>query len=322
MEDMINAFADENVLNANLSFVMIDNRGKEEMGEDTGGISRDAYSGFWQSFYDRCSIGEDQRVPALRNDFQVMQWQSIARILVKGYFHVKYFPFLISNVFVTSMLFGEGSVSEDSLISSFKQYVAKDEAQILNDVLVSNKNPDNEDVINFIGRFGCRKLPNSDNIRFIFLEMAHKELIQKPQYVADCWAPICKQWLGLKEVGDIDMLFEKIRPTNRKVLDLVRPAVPITNEAEKDALDYLKRFVRGLNQQDLSSFLRFITGSDMICVNKIPVQFTSLDGFERRPIAHTCGAVLELPRTYESFPELRQEFNNILHQREWVNDII
>ena len=49
MEDMINAFADEEVLNANLSF-MIDNRGKEEMGEDTGGISRDVYSGFWQSF--------------------------------------------------------------------------------------------------------------------------------------------------------------------------------------------------------------------------------------------------------------------------------
>ena len=76
------------------------------------------------------------------------------------------------------MLFGEGSVSEHSLISSFKQYVANDEGQILNDVLASNKNPDNEDVINFIGRFGCRKSPNTDNIRFIVLEMAHKELIQ------------------------------------------------------------------------------------------------------------------------------------------------
>ena len=224
------------------------------------------------------------------------------------------------------MLFGEDAVSEDSLITSFKQYVANDEAQILSDVLESNRNPDNEDVINFIGRFGCRKLPNSDNIRFIFLEMAHKELIQKPQYVADCWAPICKQWLGLKEVGDIDMLFEKIRPTNRKVLDLVRSAMPIENEAEKEALNYLKRLIRGLNQQDLSrvpTFLRFVTGSDMICVDKIPVQFTNLDGLERRPIAHTCGAVLELPRTYhQSFPELREEFNNILHQREWVNNII
>ena len=155
--------------------------------------------------------------------------------------HVNYFPFLLSNVFITSMLFGEDAVSEDSLITSFKQYVANDEAQILSDVLESNRNPDNEDVINFIGRFGCRKLPNSDNIRFIFLEMAHKELIQKPQYVADCWAPICKQWLGLKEVGDIDMLFEKIRPTNRKVLDLVRSAMPIKNEAEKEALNYLKK---------------------------------------------------------------------------------
>ena len=141
---------------------------------------------FGSHFYDRCSIGEDQRVPALRNDFQVIQWQSIARILVKGYLHVKYFPFLISNIFITLMLLQEGSVSEDSLIGSFKEYVAIDEAQILNDVLASNKNPDNEDVINFIGRFGCRKLQNTHNIRFIVLKMAHKELIQKPQYVADC----------------------------------------------------------------------------------------------------------------------------------------
>ena len=66
---MINLFADKDVLNANLSFVMIDNKGKEEMGEDTGGISQDAYSGFWQSFYDRCSIGEDQRVPCITKRF-------------------------------------------------------------------------------------------------------------------------------------------------------------------------------------------------------------------------------------------------------------
>ena len=52
----------------------------------------------------------------------------------------------------------------------------------------------------------------------------------------------------------------------------------------------------------------------MICVNKISVQFTSLEGFQRKPIAHTSGAVLERPRTYESFPQLRQEFNSILHQ--------
>ena len=71
--------------------------------------------GFWQSFYDRCSpIGEDQRVLALRNDSQVMQLQSIARILVKGYLHVNYFPFLISNVSITSMLFREGSVVEEN----------------------------------------------------------------------------------------------------------------------------------------------------------------------------------------------------------------
>ena len=36
------------------------------------------------------------------------------------------------------------------------------------------------------------------------------------------------------------------------------------------------------------------------------------DGLTRWPTAHTCGSVMELPSTYNTFPELQEEFNNIL----------
>ena len=73
-------------------------------------------------------------------------------------------------------------------------------------------------------------------------------------------------------------------------------AVPQSN-AERAAVDYLKRFIRGLDQSQLKAFLRYVTGADVICVKHIVVEFSTLEGLARRPIAHTCGCVLELPST-------------------------
>lgn len=58
--------------------------------------------------------------------------------------------------------------------------------------------------------------------------------------------------------------------------------------------------------------MRFATGSDVICVEKIEILFTPVDGAARRPVAHTCGPSLELPWTYTSYPQLRVEMDSIL----------
>ena len=89
-----------------------------------------------------------------------------------------------------------------------------------------------------------------------------------------------------------------MEPTTKKVLGML-DAMPVTN-AERAALDYFKRFVRGLEIPQLKCLLMFITGADVICVPKIQVDFTKLEGFQRRPIAHVCGCVVELPSTYDS----------------------
>lgn len=66
----------------------------------------------------------------------------------------------------------------------------------------------------------------------------------------------------------------------------------------------------------------FVTGADVLCVPTIHVQFTELDGIARRPIAHTCGSVLELPSTYDEYTEFRPEFSNVLAKEKWQNDIM
>ena len=71
-------------------------------------------------------------------------------------------------------------------------------------------------------------------------------------------------------------------------------AMPCSN-SQRSALDYLKTFIRGMDVTQLKLFLMFVTGADVLCVPTFHVQFTELDGIARRPIAPTCGCVLELP---------------------------
>jgi len=218
-------------------------------------------------------------------------------------------------------IFGENAVPEETLLKSFQKYIAKDEQEIVAEALKGNLDVD--ELIEVLDRFGCRKLPTQENAKDLILEVAHKEIVQKPQYVADAWREALKMMVKSKDelatIEGLCDLYQTVAPTNRKVLSMLR-ADP-QNNSERAALDFLKRFVRGMDTPQLKSFLRYVTGADALCVPYISVQFSSLDGLARRPIAHTCGSVLELPSTYNTFPELREEFNNILAKSKWQNDI-
>ena len=324
MCDMIEQFKDEKIMSSILTFVMVDQRGQDERGEDVGGVYRDAIGCFWQEFYNSC-LGEEERVPNLRHDFQSSEWTAIGRVIVKGYLDLGYFPCMLSKAFMASAFFNENAVSEEMLLHSFLRYVAKDEMEVITAVLKGESGlEDNEEQQDLLDRFGCRKLPTKENVRYLLLEIAHKEIIQRAQYVADSWRNVLQVVIHRREevstVEGLCTLYNLVEPTNRKVLQLLN-AAPNSN-SERAAVDFLKRYIRGLDVSKLKLFLRFTTGADVICVNSIGVEFSRLEGLGRRPITHTCGPVLELPSTYETFPELREEFSNILEKSKWQNDIV
>jgi len=117
-------------------------------------------------------------------------------------------------------------------------------------------------------------------------------------------------------------LYRRSFPTNKKVLELLVTCEPPSTNAERETFSFLQRFVRGMKEDMLEKFLRFSTGSNVICVDQIMVTFTKLDGFSRRPVAHTCGAFLEVPCTYSNYTSFRGEWNNILKQGDWEMDFI
>lgn len=305
---------------------MVDSRGNDEMGEDVKGIYRDVLACFWQEFYISCTLGERERVPAsLRHDFQCNEWTAVGRIIAKGYADLGYLPTMLSPAFITSVLFGEKEVCEETLLDSFYRYLAQDDEDVVREALKGREgegSTEYEELLDLLDRYGCRKLPTPQNVKELILELAHKELIQRPQYVADCWSVLLLKYLKGSDLSTAKKVQERyiaLQPTTRKVIGMIQ-AKPCNN-SERSALDHLKRFIRGMDLTQLKSFLMFVTGADVLCVDTIDVDFTQLDGLQRRPIAHTCGCVLELPSTYDSYMELRAEFSNVLAKGKWQNDI-
>ena len=111
----------------------------------------------------------------------------------------------------------------------------------------------------------------------------------------------------------------KARPTVKRVLNLIS-AEP-TSSSQRAVLSFLKWYARGLDDKKLLKFLRYCTGSTMICIELIKALFTDLDGAARCPVSHSYRSVLAVPTTYKSFPQFRQEMNNIFNSQYWDVDI-
>ena len=69
-----------------------------------------------------------------------------------------------------------------------------------------------------------------------------------------------------------------------------------------------------MDANGLAKFLKVLSASDVILCDAIEIAISSLTGTLWRPIYHTCGAVIELPITYDNFCDFREEWCSIMAQ--------
>lgn len=316
--DMIEAFSDPDILTRPLEVKRILPDNKEEVGVGLG-VFRDVLSAFWMDFYDRCTLGTTMKVPFIRHDFKAVTWKAIGRIFVRGFQDCHYLPIKLAPAFVEEMLFG--AVYSD-LTESFLQFVSCQDREILKQALEDFSSADLGDLVETLGNYECRRKISEENLPTILTEIAHKELVQKPMFVIDCWRDIVRPRISFKmDYEQLATLYDDLKATTKKVLRLLRFPADMTAK-QKEVEQHLRRYIRELEEEKLSKFLRFCTGSNLIVSDSINVEFTAMSDFTRRPVAHTCGMFLELPDSYESFPEFRTEFNEILKSNVWVMDVI
>ncbi|CAM4735478.1 unnamed protein product [Leuciscus chuanchicus] len=313
---LIEHFCDESVLTDDISMKVILPDGRLENAVDEGGVLRDVLSEFWHDFYEQCTLGNSFKVPYLRHDFGQQQWESIGRIISFGWQREKYLPVKIAPVMLEQA--AHGCVTT-SLVDCFLRYVTESDRMILESCRSHFEDVDKEELFEVMDHHNSRRVPTADNIEQLLEEMAHQKLIQEPAFVIEQWHNVLAPMRI--ELQDIAAAYDELQPSSRKVMKSI--AYPATmNLQQKHTGRYLSTFLRESDKQHLSLFLRFCTGSDLFLGKTITVSFTQLEGFQRRPIAHTCGCYLELPVNYDNYPEFRHEMNKVLESNIWVMDIV
>ena len=223
-------------------------------------------------------VGERERVPFVRHDFYINEWNSIAKVLVKGFRDTKYFPWQLCKAFIIYVQFGE--VNSDCFIKSFLNYVTPVESKIVEAALRGNPPQiyDDDDFLDILDRFNCKSRVTIMNVYGVILEIAKQELelVQKPYIMLCSW----KKCLGalkifseFSTVFNIDDYYRHILPINRNVIKLIQSDP--TNRNQRDALAFLKQYIRGLDEPFLRKILKYCTGSDVILVDKIAVEFVA-----------------------------------------------
>ena len=133
---------------------------------------------------------------------------------------------------------------------------------------------DQKDFAEFLSSYKCYRKPKLQNFKSLFAELAHQEIIQKPRYIANCWAPVLGVLKGHADFANIESLMQFFlvnKPTAKK--DIKALDAKPTSDTEKESLGFLKKFIQSLYAVSLKFFLKFATASDVMVRPTISVAF-------------------------------------------------
>ncbi|XP_069125826.1 uncharacterized protein [Argopecten irradians] len=294
---------------------MLKQDGTEEIADDNGGVMRDVLTEFWETFYTQYTEGNSYKVPVIRHDITESLWRAVADVIKIGYTQEGVFPIKLAPSFMQQAIFGQCNNNE--VIDSFLKFVPMMDKVVFEAALKDFPSV-GDDIMDVLEQYDVKTLESESNIR----EIAHKELIQKPMFVADAFYKVLKNTKLVE--AEMEVMYSALQPTPKKVLK----ALIFPNDMRQDEISsFVKKMVREMDDpQSLKLFLRFCTGSDMMTKPSIHIRFTSVDvsASVRCPSAHTCGCVLEVPKSYaqDPFVTLKADFMEILKNRYRQMDIV
>lgn len=318
LPELLDEFANINLTNSINIIINIEmylSNGQRELGLDVGGVFRDALSEFWNSFYEACTNGTNFKVPLIREDYNKTKWEAVAKIIYVGWKQVEYFPIKLAPIFMQNCIVSQTPINS-KLIENFLNIVSESEREVIKSGIENFDQTDFDELLEILNNFDCRRIPNKLNLKDIIYDIAHKEIVQKPKYIIDCWEPFLT---GLIDCQTLNNLYEKCDAKPKNILNILEVADNLRQE-ETTILNFLKKFIRESDKSILEKFLRFCTGADLITDRKISLQFKNCTGMQRTPVAHTCSGILEIDLTYDNFPEFRSEMNSVLNSNIWVMD--
>ncbi|OWF36793.1 hypothetical protein KP79_PYT02860 [Mizuhopecten yessoensis] len=257
--DLIAFFSHDQSNNSKFEIKMLKEDGTQEIAEDNGGVMRDALSEFWDTFYLQYTEGNSYKVSVIRHDMTGTQWRAVAKVIKMGYGQEGVFPIKLAPSFMQQAIFGQCNDSE--VIDSFLKFVPMID-KVVFETSLKDFSSVSEEIVDVLDQYDVKTLMNEKNIHKIVGEIAHKELIQKPMFVADSFHKVLQNTQLVGE--EMALIYSKLLPSPKKVLNaLIFPKDMSQDEMKLSS--YVKKLVREMDQyQYLELFLRFCTGSDLM----------------------------------------------------------
>ena len=161
---------------------------ENEMAHDTGGVSRDMFSQFWDEACLKCFDGGNILVPAINPHTDTSLFPVLGTILSHGFLVSKFLPLRVAFPSLAAMLLGPTVLIPDSiLVETFADYLSTYESAIIREALVSIKEQPSsfsseqmKKLIDILSRMECREMPNPGNLKQLIVQVAKHEFVTKP----------------------------------------------------------------------------------------------------------------------------------------------
>ena len=173
---------------------------------------RDILSAFWDELNKGHACGDIEMIPCIRHDFGYDEWRAVARVIVKGCKELCYYPIILNKAFMISCVFGEHTVSDETLLQSFFNYIPLDERQTVKESLIKENisvDGDDSELLDVLSNYSTRGIPcTSAPLKKLLLEIARKEIIQASSYIRESWESIFLYTKFVKKLSDFENLYE------------------------------------------------------------------------------------------------------------------
>eukprot|EP00057_Strongylocentrotus_purpuratus_P008239 XP_011662713.1 PREDICTED: uncharacterized protein LOC105437616 [Strongylocentrotus purpuratus] len=315
MEEMLEFYKNASTVNKRLKVIF-----DGEDGEDIGGLTREAFTSFWNAAHRVYFAGENVCLPFLPNHRMHKEREnmvSLGRILSHTALLTKTFPSYIAKSVYIAIVFNS-DVNETCLLEDLKEYVTRPERRLISKALSdfdSMSPADVDDLTQVFMACDFHAIPSKGEVRAQLLAIADLIFVQKPapiyrlirqgipeEHILTFWSQL--------SIDDISIILKAQKPTPRRVSAAINTGeLDDLNNNQDRVLYFLRQYINSLRAEELQDFLQFCTGSIHMPLDGIKVCFNKNFGSLRRPIAHTCSNVLEISELYTTYQEFRREFH-------------
>ena len=165
-----------------------------------------------------------------------------------------------------------------------------------------------EDIVDILANFNVKAYPTPSNISKIVHSVSEMEIVNKPIAVlTKIRDGVSKFWEDVT-VDEIDALYSMCEPTPENIVKSM--FFPERDVRDQQITRWLVRYVKSLDKETSSKFLRFCTSSDVIVPGKnIKVELQNCPETAMRPRAKTCFNIIILPKNYATYNQMKNNLN-------------